>query len=331
MSDLPFFSHELARPRRHFFRRKLGRYISAWLLAFSMPMLAVTTAWIVGYGTRELEDTVIERGRVSATAGAIAYGLMLERGVDAGKITMTDIAHPTYMPFEFEHPTDIPRFHSGIDAYTDAAGARSLQEGILRTSEDFLYALGSDGGTYIPTTNAKFDHPPTGDPKIDNSYSRQKRKYLDKLHLAAAAAETLLVQAYYRDTGELCWDVSAPVWVHGVHWGSFRVGVSRDRIEAYQWRLALRLSGILAGLGLALAVMVLWMVGSSTRELEILAKLADDVSMGESLRVPIRSMSVNEIGRIARAIDRMRVSLMHAMRRLDHRETGGGTVVEPRP
>ena len=42
----------------------------------------------------------------------------------------------------------------------------------------------------------------------------------------AAARNTsgVLVQVYYRDTGEKLWDISAPVFVNERHWGAFRVG-----------------------------------------------------------------------------------------------------------
>jgi hypothetical protein len=298
-------------------RRKLGRKISAYLIIFAVPLLALAGVWIVAYEADSVEAAVVDRGRVAAESGAVAYGLILERGVDSGKIKMDDIAHPRYVTFEYEHPTDIPRYHSGIDAYTDGAGIRQLSDQILRTSPDFLYAVGSDIGTHIPTTNAKLDHEPTGDPKVDNLHSRQKRKYLDKLHLAAAASTELLIQSYKRDTGDLCWDISAPVWVHGVHWGSFRVGVQRDAITAHKMDLALRLCVIFTVLAVSLSMVILLMVRSSTQPLEALADAANACSVGEALDVPLRSSSPDEIGRLTRAFDRMRISYQHLAARND--------------
>ncbi len=47
----------------------------------------------------------------------------------------------------------------------------------------------------------------------------------DKVGLAAAHNEKeVLVQVYNRDTGERIWDISAPIYIQGRHWGAFRIG-----------------------------------------------------------------------------------------------------------
>jgi hypothetical protein len=43
---------------------------------------------------------------------------------------------------------------------------------------------------------------------------------------AARNKKDVLVQIYHRDTGEKMWDISAPVYVEGKHWGAFRIGYS---------------------------------------------------------------------------------------------------------
>ena len=60
-----------------------------------------------------------------------------------------------------------------------------------------------------------------------------KRIFNDKVGLTAARYEGkdgkgYLQQVYERDTGEKMWDISAPVYVKGRHWGAFRIGYQMD-------------------------------------------------------------------------------------------------------
>jgi hypothetical protein len=65
----------------------------------------------------------------------------------------------------------------------------------------------------------------TGDKERDRVCNRTKRLFNDPVGLAAARnRQELLMQIYYRDTGEKMWDISAPVYVKGKHWGAFRIG-----------------------------------------------------------------------------------------------------------
>lgn len=323
-------------------RNKLSRKMTVALVAVAMPVLAAAGLAIVAHETDRVERMTIDRGVAAAQAGAVAYGLILEHGVATGAITADAVEHPRYQPFEYEKPTDIPRYHSGVDAYTDVAGVRELSDGILETASvggDVIYAVGSDVGTHIPTTNSKLDHEPTGDPEVDTARSRQKRKYLDKLHINAAASLTLVVQPYLRSVGDPCWDVSAPVWVRvdarrarwapawppagtrRVHWGSFRVGISRVRIAEYKLDLALRLAALLGGAALALVAAIWLMAALHTRGLRRLTELTTRVSMGEveAESIPRRS-TPDEVGDLTDAVRRLAVSMGAAMRRLESRE-----------
>jgi hypothetical protein len=65
----------------------------------------------------------------------------------------------------------------------------------------------------------------TGDYEKDLKGNRTKRLFNDKVGLAAAHNEKeVLVQVYNRDTGERIWDISAPIYIQGRHWGAFRIG-----------------------------------------------------------------------------------------------------------
>lgn len=304
----------------NFIRRRISRKISAWLLLCSIPMVALCGWWIIDHQTSSMEEMILNKGITAAEAGAGAYSVILTNGVNSGAIKMEDIVNPTYKEFSYENPTPIQRFHSGVDTFTDSAGIQVMQDAILGSSPDFLYALGNDKGTYIPTTNSKLDHAPGKDEALNHKSSRQKRKYLDELHITAAETTGLLVQSYHRDTGDLCWDVAVPIWVNGKHFGSFRVGVMRDRIATYKYLLTVRL-----GLAFMFLLTGLWalnylLINNITRNLENLSYRASEISMGEGLDVVLKTRSIDEVGELYRSFNRLRCSLQFSMSRLQQRE-----------
>ena len=66
--------------------------------------------------------------------------------------------------------------------------------------------------------------------------------------------QATMVLPYLRDTGQEAWDVVAPIYISGRHWGGFRVGVSRDQIAAQS-------RDLLIGLGLLFSVSAVAIVG----------------------------------------------------------------------
>ena len=66
--------------------------------------------------------------------------------------------------------------------------------------------------------------------------NRTKRIFNDEVGLKAGKYDgkdgnKILRQVYKRDTGETMWDISAPVYVKGKHWGGFRIGFSIGQTE----------------------------------------------------------------------------------------------------
>jgi len=77
----------------------------------------------------------------------------------------------------------------------------------------------------VPTHNAAFNHPPSGDPAVDATKSRSKRLFNDRTGIRCGShRQALLLQTYMRDTGELMHDLSVPIMVQGKHWGGLRLG-----------------------------------------------------------------------------------------------------------
>jgi HAMP domain-containing protein len=61
---------------------------------------------------------------------------------------------------------------------------------------------------------------------------------------------------------------------------------------------------------------IFFMLRRSMRPLEHLASLANDISTGEGLDKPIKPTTSDEIGQMAKSLNRLRASLQAAMGRL---------------
>jgi HAMP domain-containing protein len=208
-----------------------------------------------------------------------------------------------------------PKFHTKYDFYTDRT-VLGFQDQFLRNPE-FVYAVGVDVNGYLPTHNSIFTRPLTGDSASDLNGNRTKRKFDEPVGLKAARNhEDVLTQLYQRDTGASMWDVSSPILVKGKHWGAFRVGVSIDEITQRKHSLIVQLGTMFGLLILVTAGAIFVMIKRSMRPLEALTATALDISTGEGLENPIKPATGDEVGKMAKALDRLRVSLRAAMERL---------------
>jgi HAMP domain-containing protein len=188
---------------------------------------------------------------------------------------------------------------------------------MLESSSDFLYAAGVDFNGYVPTHNSRFMQPLTGDRAKDLSGNRTKRKFSDAVAQASVKnLQPVLVQQYKRDTGELAWDVSAPIFVKTQHFGGFRVGVSFTSIAAHKRALLFQLALVFGLLAIVTVGFIFFMLRRSMRPLEHLATLANQISSGEGLDKPIKPATIDEIGQMAKSLNRLRASLHSAMERL---------------
>jgi nitrate/nitrite-specific signal transduction histidine kinase len=114
------------------------------------------------------------------------------------------------------------------------------------------------------------------------------------------------------------WDVSAPIYVKGKHWGGFRVAASMDRIAARQKSLILTLAGIFAIFTIVTVGAIFLLVQIAMRPVVSLTEAAKQISLGEALDEQIKPETEDEIGQLTKTIDRLRLSMKAAMQRLGH-------------
>jgi HAMP domain-containing protein len=298
-------------------KRSLGLKVSLKLVVLFVVLTAIGAAIIVSFQTRQMEELTLEKAKVAATLGARQYGDFFDNAIDSGLATVADVFDRNYVEVKGYDFRDKPKYHTRYDALTDRA-VLVFQDKFLE-HQDFVFAVGVDENGYLPTHNSRFQKPFTGDPEKDLAGNRTKRIFADPVGIAAAKnTEPTLVQVYKRDTGETMWDVSAPVFVKGKHWGGFRVAVSMDRIETRQRTLLLTLTGIFAIFTIVTAGAIFFLVHMAMKPVVSLTEAAQQISLGDALDQPIKPRTEDEIGQLTKTIDRLRLSMKAAMQRLGH-------------
>jgi methyl-accepting chemotaxis protein len=170
-----------------------------------------------------VEEEIQEKGKKLAVEGALAMSDILVQALAKGHLTRAQLFDTDYVAIPDTFPQ---KYHTAYDAYTDLNIQQPLDD-YLASDDQIFFAVLVDKNGYLPTHNTIYSKPLTGDPEKDKVGNRTKRLFDDPVGLTAARSlDEVLVQAYNRDTGEKMWDVSAPVYVDGEHWGAFRVGYS---------------------------------------------------------------------------------------------------------
>jgi HAMP domain-containing protein len=77
-------------------RHRLSIRIAAILSVAAIPVLALFAIWVARGESAEIEEITVQEGRIAATAGAAAYGAILDAGVASGEIKLEDLLNPTY-------------------------------------------------------------------------------------------------------------------------------------------------------------------------------------------------------------------------------------------
>ena len=124
--------------------------------------------------------------------------------------------------------TDPPQVVTEFTQFTDSI-LPDIQEPLLDTLKGVVFCAAIDRNGYIPTHNRKFSLPQRpGEPEWNAKHARNRRIFADRVGLAAGQNKRpFLLQAYRRDMGKgdfiMMKDVSAPIIVHGRHWGGLRL------------------------------------------------------------------------------------------------------------
>jgi hypothetical protein len=139
--------------------------------------------------------------------------------VKSKKLTVNQLFDTFYIPIPGTNPQ---KFRTQYDSFTDKL-FRPVLDRYLTDKIVFVVAVDRNG--YLPTHNSKFSHELTGVEDFDLKQNRTKRIFNDTTGLKAARnKKSFLLQKYYRDTGEVMYDYSIPIFFNDRHWGALRFG-----------------------------------------------------------------------------------------------------------
>lgn len=148
-------------------------------------------------------------------------GQQFEQDIQAGKVSRAALFDRKHTVIAGTNPV---KYHTQFDQYCDAV-LPNLQEPIVKQHKDIIYAIATDDKGYVPTHNNQFCQPLTGNPQQDMVGNRTKRIFGDRVgQRCGSHTQTMLLQTYKRDTGEVMHDLSVPVYINGEHWGGLRLG-----------------------------------------------------------------------------------------------------------
>ncbi|NTV10068.1 MAG: methyl-accepting chemotaxis protein [Zoogloea sp.] len=108
---------------------------------------------------------------------------------------------------------------------------QDAMEDCLKSIPGCVFAVAVNSDSYLAAHNLKFSKPLTGKYEVDLIGNRTCRKFESPAELRAAHnQESLLLQTYLRDTGEILCDISLPIQVNSRHWGNVRVGLTAEAL-----------------------------------------------------------------------------------------------------
>jgi len=159
--------------------------------------------------------------RLAAQAAAKEVQRVFSQALASGQISREALFDRHYQPIANTNPA---KHTTQFDAFCDRF-LPAVQERLLASMPQLVFAIAVDDNGYVPTHNNNFAQPLTGDYATDFVKNRTKRIFNDRTGSRCGSnTKPFLLQTYKRDTGEVMHDLSVPIYLEGRHWGGFRIG-----------------------------------------------------------------------------------------------------------
>ena len=280
------------------------------LISVLTVIMVISTYLIVEQRSKVLREELLVKASALAKIGASSLEGVFESALAAGMFYEEHLFDVDYKEIN-EGPlagSAIPKYHTAYDLYLDRT-IKDFQDTFQASDEMVVFAVLVDRNGYLPTHNSKYSKPLTGDADIDKVGNRTKRIFNDPTGLAAAQynnedGKGYLRQVYKRDTGVTMWDVSAPVYVRGKHWGGFRIGFSMQQTDVALAELRNTVAISMLLVLLFASITCLLVVSRMMRPLKDLTRAAERIA-GGSLEEQIKVESNDEVGQLAGAFNKM--------------------------
>ena len=273
-------------------------------------IMVVSTYLIVEQRSQVLRDELLVKASALAKIGAKALEGVLEQALSSGQFFEEQLFDTDYQEITEGRlsGSSIPKYRTAYDLYLDMT-IKDFQDTFATSDPMVVFAVLVDRNGYLPTHNSKYSKPLTGDAEADKVGNRTKRMFNDPVGLAAAQYDNqdgkgYLRQIYKRDTGETMWDVSAPVYVRGKHWGGFRIGFSMQQADAAIVALRNTIAFSMLLVLIFASATCLLVVSRMMRPLKELTRAAERITEG-SLEERITVASTDEVGQLADAFNNM--------------------------
>jgi methyl-accepting chemotaxis protein len=185
--------------------------------------LTESTQRLIGL-TAQCEVSTVDTKFIDAVRDRAAeVGKLFETAIAQGRISQRALFDRRYTEIPGTNPQQVM---APFTEFTDAV-LPAVQEPMLELDPKVVFCAAVDTNGYLPTHNRKFSKPQGKDPVWNAGNCRNRRIFNDRVGLTAGQhTEPFLLQAYRRDMGDsfvLMKDVSAPIYVHGQHWGGLRL------------------------------------------------------------------------------------------------------------
>ena len=291
-------------------KRRISLKIAIALFIVLSLIMSGATWLLVKSRSDALRQQMYVKARTMAVLGAETMDLVLNQAVSSGTLSPKEIFDTDYRPITSGSLSGgpLPKYHTLYDKYLDAR-IRKIQDDMLDQDGSVVFAVLVDRKGYLPTHNTRFSQPLTGNPEKDRVNNRTKQIFNDTVGLAAARYDgsdggQVLRQEYRSATGEELWDVAAPVFVQGRHWGAFRIGFSIAQVEAAVGHLRNSLILYMLAVQVISFITIYLILAFFIRPLNRLTRAADRIADGH-LEQTIEIDSDDEIGRLGQAFNRM--------------------------
>lgn len=292
-------------------KQRIGVRIAILVNTLLSVIIAVGSVYLIRQQDSNLEEQFLAKAKMESVIGAKSIGRILEEAIDNGVFSVTDALDKNYVEIPGFEP---PKYHTKYDAYLDKA-ILAVQDEFLK-DKSIIFAVSVDINGYLPTHNTPFQHSPSGDKQKDLSGNRTKRIFNDPVGIKAAKNQTEgFQQVYRRDTGEMLWDVSSPIFVKGKHWGGFRIGMSPKALETAKEEHTLSLLIIMAAIILVSTFTIFLLIKKALAPLREFSRIASELADG-NVDEKIEAKTEDEIGQLADVLERLRMSIKSAMERL---------------